>query len=177
MMKVAFGSMAALAAMAVASPAMAADEHPTAQQVAESIAACQLITDTDWIHLDRLASLGYDQARRRAGGRRSGASVTGLYQKRGNPSSIITMRDQLKEKSCVVSASLPDTAAYGVLAQELSAIIGMPVGQEGYSYVWQLDDHRLVVQPEGEQDAPFARFTMTKTGEDNVPAAVEPAAE
>lgn len=176
MNKVAFALIGGIAALAAA-PALAQDEHPTAQNVAESVAACQLITDADWLHLDRLDSLGYEQAKKRAGGRRSAQRIRGLYQKRGNPTTIIIMREELDEKNCVVSASLPDTAAYGALAQELSGIIGMPVGQEGYGYVWQLDDHRLTVQPEGEQDTPFARFTLTATGDDGMPSAPEPAAE
>lgn len=157
-----------IAALALAAPAAAQDEHPSAQQVAEAIAACQFITDADWIHLDRLDSLGFYAVERRAGGRTK-ARVRGLYQKAGSPAYLILTKDELSDKRCVVSAALPDTAAYNRMAQEVSGIIGMPSGQDGYAYVWELDDKRLRVEPEGEQDAPFARFTLTALPSDGVP--------
>lgn len=176
MNKFAFASLAGVAALIAAPGAAQENEHPNAQQVAEAIAACQLITEHDWIHLDRLDSVRFYAVERRGSGRKK-ARVRGLYQKRGNPSYIILSREELSDKRCVVSASLPDTGAYGRLAQEVSGIIGMPTGQDGFAYLWELDDQRLRVEPEGDQDEPFARFTLTATAEDGVPSAPEAAAE
>ena len=149
----------ALAALA-AGPAAAQDKVPTAAHVLESLDACMTVVDAEWIELNELRSLGYDNARAKARNNRT-RSVRGLYQKAGNPAIIIMSKAELDEKHCVVSAALAQTADYVPLAQQVSQTLGMPVSQAGAAYFWAKDDRRIKIEPEGDAEKPFARFTVS----------------
>ncbi|WP_343343617.1 hypothetical protein WJT74_08310 [Sphingomicrobium sp. XHP0239] len=151
--------LSAAALAGTAAPAMAQDV-PDAAQVAESLAACRAVTTADWIHLDQLRDHDFRAAEARGRGV-SKRKVRGLYAKKGNDAYIIASKDELDAKQCVVSAALADTAAYGPLAQELSAIIGMPARQDGPAYFWDVEGKQIKIEPEGDADEPYARFTVT----------------
>ena len=153
------------AACAFAAPAAAQDKAPDAAQVVEAIAACQAITTADWINLKQLRDHDFHAVAARGSGR-SKRKVRGLYQKRGNEAFIIASREELSAKQCVVSAALDSTADYVPLAQQVSGTIGMPVRQDGPAYFWEIEGQTIKIEPEGDADEPFARFTVTAgTGE------------
>ena len=151
--------LSAAALASVAAPALAQDA-PDAAEVAEAINACRAVTTANWIHLDKLADHDFHMAEKR-GRSVSKRKIRGLYAKKGNGAFIIASPDELKEKQCVVSAALADTAAYGPLAQGVSGIIGMPNRQDGNAYFWDLDGQTIKIEPEGSADEPYARFTVT----------------
>ena len=62
---------------------------------------------------------------------------------------------QLKENASMLRNQV------GTFLQEVSGIVGMPSGQEGYTYHWQMDSHRLRVDPAGDKKRPIARFEIT----------------
>ncbi len=143
----------------LASPVVAQDGATEPADAADAISACTSITESDWLHLKRLPSVGWDAAKRR--GARSMRVIKGVYEKENNSALIVIGTEQLDTKSCVVQAFLSDTGNYGTFLQEVSGIVGMPSGQEGYTYHWQMDSHRLRVDPAGDKKRPIARFEIT----------------
>ena len=87
--------------------------------------------------------------------------IKGVYEKDDNTALIVIGTEQLDSKSCVVQAFLAETGSYGSLLQEVSALVGMPQQQDGYTYHWEMDAHRLRVDPAGDAKRPIARFEIT----------------
>ena len=149
-----------LPALALLAAPVAAQERATsATDTAEAISACNAITESGWLHLKQLPSSGWDHAKRR--GARSMRVIKGVYEKDGNTALIVIGTEQLDAKSCVVQAFLADTGSYGSLLQDVSALVGMPQEQDGYTYRWQMDAHRMRVDPAGDAERPIARFEIT----------------
>lgn len=157
--------LAFLAAFLLAAPAAAQQEPAGATDVAEALTACQAITTPTWLELSALRAAGWDYPTKRGSGR-SSQVVKGLYAKPGNHALIVIGKEELEKKSCVVNALLNSTADYGTLLQGLSAIIGMPDSQDGYSYVWTIADKQIRVDPAGDRNRPLARFEVTAIAPD-----------
>lgn len=143
----------------LAAPAAAQDKPATSEQIADAIEACKTITSPSWIELKQLPSLGW-RPYEKTGGRRV-MKVMGAYEKRDNEALIIVSKDELKSKSCVVSAKLDSTADYGPTAQGVSQIVGMPVRADGPTYFWIMGDKEMRLDPAGDRDKPIARFEIT----------------
>lgn len=93
--------------------------------------------------------------------------VRGVYEKAGNNTYIIVGKDELKEKSCVVSARLNATSDYMPIAQGVSQIIGMPSRAEGFTYYWTIGDKQIRLDPAGDRTAPTARFAVTAIAQES----------
>lgn len=144
----------------LASPAIAQSAPATPTQIAEGIEACRAITGADKVDFRRLESLGWPTAEKRAANRGKN-KVIGAHQAPGNPVLVIVADEEVRNKTCVVRAMLPDSSAYASTLQGLSEIIGMPTAADGNSYIWSLDGHELRVDPAGSRDEPIARFQIS----------------
>jgi len=149
---------ASLAVLLWAGPAFAQAETATPQQAGEAIAVCKSIVTPTWVELKRLKDAGWNQVSKPRG--RSRTVVRGAYTHAANPALIIIGSDELRAKSCVVSALLASGAQYGPMAQGVSASLGAPTGQEAYTYRWERDGFHVQMDPAGERDAPRARFEI-----------------
>lgn len=160
-----FSAAAALAAGLVVHTSAAAQMKPAAAtDVVAGIEACKAITTPSWIHRDRLSELGWYTAEMR-GERRTTRKVRGIYEARGNRAYVVLTGEQLRNKECVVQARLKDTASYTSLLQQVSQSVGMPTGQDGFAYIWDLGEFTMRVEPTGGRDAPNAKFAIRAAGE------------
>ena len=171
MKKIAF--LAALPIVAIAAPAAAQMKPAGAADVVAAIEVCKSVTTPDWIHLDRLESQNWHTAEIR-GERRRTRKVRGIYETPGNRAFVVITREELRNKECVVQARLKDTASYPALLQEVSQSVGMPNGQDGFAYTWDLGDFTMRVEPTGERSAPNARFTLKAKGDGAVSGSAIP---
>ena len=156
--------LAGLPVAALASSAAAQMKPATATDVVAAIEVCKAVTTPDWIHLDRLETQGWNTAEIR-GERRRMRKVRGIYERPGNRAFVVITREELRNKQCVVQARLKDTASYTTLLQQVSQSVGMPNGQDGFAYTWDLGDFTMRVEPTGERSAPNARFTLKAKGD------------
>lgn len=147
-----------LGLLALAAP-LGAQERPAAPgQIADALSACKAITSPTWIDLKKLPALGWSPYTKAAG--RKQMKIGGAYEKTGNPAILVIGHDELKTKSCVVLARLESGAAYGVTAQGVAGIIGMPTRQSDFTYVWERDGQTITLDPSGDKSAPKARFAI-----------------
>jgi len=87
--------------------------------------------------------------------------MRGVYEKPGNNAYIIVSKDELRDKSCIVSAMLASTTDYMPTAQAVSEIIGTPGHAEGFTFYWTIGNKQIRLDPAGERSAPTARFAVT----------------
>ncbi|WP_120715945.1 hypothetical protein [Tsuneonella amylolytica] len=149
---------AAVAALSVAAPAAAQEKPATTAQIVEAINACKAIVSSTWVDLKKLPSMGWEPYRKSTGSRQM--KVGGAYEKRGNEALLVVGHDELKDKSCVVLARLGGGGAYGATAQGVSEVIGMPMGQQDFTYTWDQGAQRVTLDPSGDKAAPKARFAV-----------------
>lgn len=167
--------LSALPLLAFASPAAAQMKPAGAPDILEAIEMCKSISTPVWMHRDRLEDSDWHTAEVR-GERRRTRKVPGIYEKLGNRAYVVLTREELRNRECVVQARLEETSAYMPLLQEISQTTGMPTGQDGYGYTWELDDYNMRVEPTGERSAPSVRFvisTIPMVGTDDILAAVD----
>lgn len=157
-----------------AAPASAQMKPASADDVLGAIAACRSITTPVWIDTDALEEQGWYTAEVR-GERRRTRKVRGIYERRNNRAYVVTTRDELRSRECAVQARLESTSDYVPLLQQVSQTLGMPTGQDGFAYTWELDGLAMRVEPTGDRSAPSARFVLTAlpvVGTDDILSAV-----
>ncbi len=152
-------TFAAVAALTCSFPLAAQEKPASAAQIAQAVDACKAITGSKWIDLKKLPSLGWTPFTKSTG--RKQMTIGGAYVKRGNEALLVVGHDELKEKTCVVLVRLQSGGSYGATAQAVSEIIGMPTGQQDFTYIWEQGGQRISLDPSGDKSAPKARFAVT----------------
>ncbi|WP_144095577.1 hypothetical protein [Croceicoccus sediminis] len=154
---------ASLSALAFAGPAAAQSKPATPEQVAEAIDVCAAITSSTWIELDDLRGHGWRNVRKSGGNRQM--VVRGAYEKSGNEAYIVVTKENLRDKTCMVMTKLDTTADYNPLARDVSAVIGMPVSQDGFIYTWLRSEKTVEMNPSGDRSSPKALFVVSAAQE------------
>ncbi len=154
---------ASLSALAFAGSAAAQSKPASPEQVTEAVDVCAAITSPTWIELDELKSYGWKNVRKSGGNRQM--VVRGAYENIGNEAYIVITKENLRDKTCIVMTKLETTADYNTLARDVSAVIGMPVTQDGFVYTWLRSEKTVEMNPSGDRSSPKALFVVSAAQE------------